>query len=499
MFRIIAALLLASFAGVAQAQTALRIALPEDADILDPTLARTYVGRIVFASLCDKLFDINDKLEVVPQLATSYEWVDPTHLTIHLRDGVKFHDGETMDAAAVKYSLDRHLNMPGSFRRSEINLMDHVDVVDPHTVTVVLKSPFAPFLAQLTDRAGMIVSPKAAEAAGAQFGTHPVCAGPFKFVERVAQDRIVLDRFADYWDAASIKLDRVVFLPIPDSSIRLANLQAGSIDLVTYILPTDVDTVRHNPKLKLILADYLGYQTIEFNVGNGARADTPMGRDARVRRAFELSLDREALVQVVYAGVFTPTAQTVPPGSPYYLPDVRPPARDVAAARALLKDAGVTRVPVVLMVPNSPDQRQVGEVIQSMAAEAGFDVTISLQEFASSLTAANHGDFEAYLVAWSGRADIDGNTWSFLHTGGAQNDAHWSDKQADDLFDQARTVTDLGERRALYAKAWTRVQSQVPLIYLWGQKTIVGVSNKVVGYHAIPDGLVRLQGVSLAP
>ena len=130
-----AVIALAAGTGLAHAQT-LRIALREDADLLDPTLARTYVGRIVFAGMCDKLFDIDEKLNIVPQLATGYEWADPKTLLIHLRPGVLFQDGETLDAAAVKYSLDRHLTMPGSFRRSEISAIDHVEVVDSATVRV---------------------------------------------------------------------------------------------------------------------------------------------------------------------------------------------------------------------------------------------------------------------------------------------------------------------------------------------------------------------------
>ena len=259
-----------ALSGGAQGQT-LRIALREDPDILDPTLARTYVGRIAFAGLCDKLFDINEKLEIVPQLALSYEWANPTSLVVKLRPGVKFHDGETLDAAAVKYSLERHLNMQGSFRRSEIGVMDRVEVVDPLTVRIVLKSPSSPFVAQLTDRAGMVVSPKAAEAAGKDFGLHPVCAGPFRFVERVPQDRIVLERFPEYWDAGSIKLDRVVYQQIPDSSIRLANLQAGSIEMSEQILPTDADAVRSNPRLRLVTSDSLGYLGITVNLANGPR------------------------------------------------------------------------------------------------------------------------------------------------------------------------------------------------------------------------------------
>lgn len=496
---LLAAVCAAAFTSAASAQT-LRIALREDADILDPTLARTYVGRIVFMGLCDKLFDINEKLEIVPQLATSHEWTDPTTLVLKLRDGVTFHDGEPFNAAAVKYTLERHLTMPGSYRRSEISVIDTVEAVDPLTVRIKLKTASSPFLAQLADRSGMIVSPKAAEAGGKDFGLRPVCTGPFRFVERVAQDRIVLERFPNYWNKDAVKLDRVVYLAIPDSSVRLANLQAGSIEITEQVLAPDVETVRKNPRLKLAISDWLGYQGITFNVGAGARANTPIGKDARVRRAFELALDRDALVQVVYAGLYTPTAQAVPAGSPFYVPEVKPPARDVAKARALLREAGYTTpVPVALTVPNNPDLRQAAEVIQSMAAEAGFEVKITAMEFASSLQAEARGDFEAYMLAWSGRVDADGNLYSFMRTGGALNNQKYSNPRVDELLDKARTVQDVSERRALYAEMWKVVQQDLPILYLWTQRNIAGMSAKVNGFRAVPDGMIRLQGVTLAP
>ena len=118
--------------------------------------------------------------------------MDRRRTSIKLRDGVQFHNGEKFDAEGVKYSLERHLNASGSFRRSEIGAMDHVEVVDPLTVRVVMKQAFSPFVAILTDRAGMMVPPRAAEAGGKEFGLHPVCTGPFRFVERVAQDHITL-------------------------------------------------------------------------------------------------------------------------------------------------------------------------------------------------------------------------------------------------------------------------------------------------------------------
>jgi peptide/nickel transport system substrate-binding protein len=494
-----ACLLLSTGAAVrAQDMPALRIGLADDADLLDPTLARTFVGRIVFAGLCDKLFDINEKLQVVPQLATGYEWSDSKTLIIQLRNGVLFHDGTKMDAAAVKYSLERHMNMPGSGRRGEIAGMEKVEIVDPMTLRITLKSPNAPFIAQLTDRAGMIVSPKAAEAAGKDFGLHPVCAGPFKFTERVPQDRIVIDRFAEYWNAPAIKLSRITYRPIPDSSVRLANLQAGALDMVERIAPTDVAAIRADPKLKLSVHDALGYQSINFNVAHGPRAQTPIGQDARVRQAFELAIDREALVQVVYSGMFTPSRQAVPPDSPFFAPDVKPPARDVARAKALLQQAGVKLpVPVTLTVTNAPDQRQSGEVIQAMAGEAGFDVKLQSVEFTAGLDAADRGDFEAYLTGWSGRADADGSLWNFVHSGAPLNYPGYSSPKMDGLLEQARAVTDTAARQALYAQVGELTATDLPIMYLYITKNIVGMTAKLSGFQPVADGMLRPQGMVL--
>src|SRR6201995_5618604 len=162
-----AAVLFVSLGAAALAQTTLRMGLAEDPDMLDPTLARTYVGRIVFAAFCDKLFDIDEKLNIVPQLALSHETsADGKEMTIKLRPGVKFHDGEPFDAEAAKFSLERHLTLPGSFRKPELAALDHVDVVDPLTIKLVLKTQFSPLITQLTDRAGMMVSPKAVKEEG---------------------------------------------------------------------------------------------------------------------------------------------------------------------------------------------------------------------------------------------------------------------------------------------------------------------------------------------
>src|SRR6266704_3628667 len=351
-----AALLVSLGAGV-QAQTTLRIGIAEDPDILDPSLGRTYVGRIVFASFCDKLFDIDEKLNLVPQLALSHETSDDgKEVFIKLRPGVKFHDGEPFDAEAAKFSLDRHVTLPASFRKPELAQLDHVDIVDPLTIKLVLKTPFSPLIAQLTDRAGMMVAPKAAKEAGDKFGLHPVCAGPYKFVERVQQDRIVVERFKDYWNKDNVFIDRVVYLPIVDSTVRLASLKSGGLDLIERLLATDIKDVRADPRLALSNALSLGYEGITINIGND-KSKGQLSQSAKVRQALDLAIDREAINQVVYNGEFVPGNQWVNPEHPYYQKAYPVRGRDIDKAKALLKEAGITGpISVDLMVPKNVER-----------------------------------------------------------------------------------------------------------------------------------------------
>ena len=269
--------------------------------------------------------------------------------------------------------------------------------------------------------------------------------------------------------------------------------------MVEYILPTDVPAVQRDPKLKIAMDDSLAYTGITVNTGNGTAPRTTLEQTALVRQALDLAIDREALIQVVYADAFTPTIQANPASSPYYVQELKPPARDVAKARALLQQAGVTLpVPITLTITNGSDIQQAGEVIQAMAKDAGFDIKLKTMEFASSLHAGYAGDFEAYLIGWSGRADPDGNMWQMLHTGGTFNYGHYSDPVVDKALDDARTVADVAGRRAFYAKVWAQERKDLPLIYLWTGKNIVGMKRGITGFQQVPDGLIRLQGVGLA-
>jgi peptide/nickel transport system substrate-binding protein len=483
--------------GPVAAETVLRIGLNDDPDALDPTISRAYVGRLVFAAFCDKLFDVTPDLRIVPQLATGYDWAPGRRsLLIKLRPGVKFHDGEPLNAEAVRFNIERHLNTPGSFRKSEIGEIKTVDVVSDLSVRLNLSEPLVPLVAALTDRAGMMVSPKAARELGDKFGTRPVCAGPYKFVERVAQGKIVGERFADYWDKGNVHIDRIEFVPITDSTARLASLRSGDLQMIERVSPTDLAQIRADNRLKVVGVPELGYQMIPLNLANGPRGKV-LGTDVRVRQAIDLAIDRETLVKTVFNDEYIAGNQWVSPSSPYYDGKLPVRKRDVARARQLLREAGQPNLAFTLIVPPERDRQEAALVIQAMLAEAGITMTIQTQENVTMLQNGRKGDFEAYFTFWSGRPDPDGNIFTFASCNGAQNDSKYCNQDVDALLTKARHVADAGERKKLYDQVTEILLRDLPRLHLWHRRVFTGLSAKVQGFTPYPDGIIRVKDLRL--
>ncbi len=495
-------------AGAAQSQkTTLVIALNQDPDILDPSLSRTYVGRIIYEHMCEKLYEIDQNLKIYPQLAAELPETSDggKTVTIKLRKGVKFNDGTPMNAEAVRYSLDRHLTMKGSARRSEIESVDKVEAVDPLTVRLRLKAPFSPLVSMLADRAGMPVSPTQAKKLEDRFGTNPVCVGPWAFAERVPQDRIVLVKSKYYFDPSQAKFDRLVFRIIPDDNVRVANLRSGDIDMMHLVAPTDASNLIKEGTFVVTSVTGLAYQSITINLHNKNGKNTPpvdlgtpLANDPRVREALDLSIDREALNQVAWDGKYTPGCTPISPVSPFYDKSRKCPTRDIAKAKKLLADAGLANgYSFDLTIVNDPQQRRVGEVIQGMAKEAGFNINLKPEEFASALKDDDAGNLRAFLIGWSGRVDPDGNIHQFHTCGGSLNTTGACDQDIDALLNKAREVNDFAQRAALYKEAIDKlVLARRNLIYIYHQNYIVAYPKNLQNYKAVPDGLIRLKGVS---
>ena len=476
----------------------LKIGIGEDPDALDPDQSRTFVGEVVFAAMCDKLVNIQPDLTIIPQLATDWNWSsDGKLLTMHLRQGVTFQDGTPFNAAAVVANIQRSQTLPESSRKSELASVESVTANGDSEVAFHLKNADSTVLATLAARSGAMKSPTAfGKGSAADFANNPVCVGPYKFKSRVAQDNIVLVKDPNYWDAKDFHFDSITYRPIPDPTVRLANLRAGDLDMIERVAPTDAKSVQGDAKLTYAQVAGLGYNGVTFNVGNGAGAkDSPL-TNPLVRQAFSLSLDRDAINQVVFEGMYNPGNQSAPPNSPWYDKDDPVPTRDIAKAKDLLKQAGTPSVSFTLSVINDPQSAQLAQVIQSMVAEAGFDMKIKAAEFGTLLSAQTSGDFQADLIGWSGYVDPDANLYQFIVCNGSLNDAKYCNADTDKLLNAARASTDDKVRKQNYDAARAILSKESPIIYLYHPTWIWAMSKGITGFVPYPDGLIRLGGVA---
>ncbi len=373
-------------------------------------------------------------------------------------------------------------------------------MLDPHTLRIRLSAPYAPLLALLANRSGTMLSPRILDKPPEAIAAHPVCAGPFAFKERVAQDHITLERFAGYWNAKAVSLDRIVFQVITDPSVRLANLQSGTLDIANRLAATDIGTVVQDKRLRLAQSRSIGFEMLSLNVAHGPAANTPFGHDPRVREAFEKAIDRAALNQVVFDGHFIPSDQTEAPGSRYWDPAHPVPARDLAGAKALLAAAGQKRVKLTLLVSNDAVDVQVGEVIQAMTAEAGFDVSVQKSESVAQVQTARSGNYQASLVLWSGAS---GSGRQYQHLDALRRAAEL-DRRVRQV--PGRCADSVARRRLMRPAApppTTRrtISDEGPAVHraVPFQLVLGGLSSKVSGFAPRPDGLFRPIGLTVQP
>ena len=485
------------------------MALSAEPDKLDPALSRSLYSRYVFNAMCEKLYDVDQSAKIVPQLATALPTVsaDGKTVTIPVREGVKFADGTPFDAEAVKASIERELTMDGSARKSELGPIASVAAKDPKTVVITLSKPFAPLVAALTDRAGMIVSPTAAKQLGKDFPTAPVCVGPFKFAKRVPQNSIDLVKDPNYYAADKVHLDKITYRIITDASIRAANVRSGDVLVADSLSAQDVPGLKQEKSLQVLQSQSLGYQGVTFNVGNtsGVEAppkmrDTPEAKDPRVRQAFEHAIDRAGLVKVIFNNLNTVACSPISPMSEFSSDAAQTcTPHDPEKSKALLKEAGVqTPFPIEMITSNNPDSLRLAQALQSMVKDGGFDLQIKPVEYASLLDQQDQGQFVLLQLGWSGRIDPDANITNFVGTGGSQNVAGFSDKTVDDLLAKAREAQDVSERRDLYGKVVERLHETDPLIYLYRQRNLTGVSTSLKGVQVFPDGVVRVAFAGMA-
>src|SRR3954451_13562835 len=469
-------------------------------DALDPTLARTFSGREVFLTFCEKLYDMNSKAQIVPQLASALPTLskDKLTVTIPVRKGIKFNDGTPFNAAAVVTSLQRDLTLKGSARASEISPIDSVTAIGATKVVIRLKAPYSPLTAQLADRAGMVMSPAQLQKLGDKFATNPICVGPFMYDNRVAGDTITVVKSPNYYNKKNVHLDKIVFKVENDAAAPAAALKAGDLQALDGVASTELQGVVHTPTLRIIKQTGLGYQGLTLNLGNKngllkgySSVATPITND-KLREAFEMAIDRKAMNKVVFGGTVLPGCTPISPSSAWYDPSVKCTPYNPAQAKKLVQQAGVSNPTIHLMVPLGTVNLRQAQFMQSEEEAVGIHLVIDSTDFVTSLSKADAGTYDTFQIGWGGGGGPDGDNYQFVGTTGSQNDSGYTNPRLDLILNNARKAATEKARRTLYRAAQKLMLADRPLIYLYHPVTRAGLNKSLKGVSLYPDTLLRV-------
>lgn len=471
------------------------------ADELDPSFYRTAASSAILSTICESLYDYDMDAELIPRLASDLPEADEdgTTVTIPIREGALFNDGTELDAEAVKASLDRHREHEDSNRSGEVEIITSVDVVDEHTVELTLSEPFGPLAATLAGPAGRIMSPTQLDELGDEFGDDPVCVGPFQFVERPNQDTVVVERSEDYYGADEVSLEEITFQAIEDNAVAVNNLRSGEVDIAP-VDPNNVGQVEDAGDLQVLVREGYGYRGLTINLGlvDGmekpvGQVDTPLAQDPRVREAFELALDKETIMEVVFDGMHTVACTAVAPHGPFADANPECPGRDLDRAEQLIEESDYDPpIAVDLIVTTGRDNQRVGELVQSMAEEAGFEVNLEVMEATTAIDQMVEGDYEMFYLGFGSGPDPDTAVYRMNHSEGGSNDSGVGagplDDQIDEALDEARTTFDQDERMELLREPLELILERRAIIYLFHPSHIVGASGDLEGVELTPGG-----------
>jgi peptide/nickel transport system substrate-binding protein len=478
--------------------------LENDVIDFDPMRSRAFVDRNAHYQIYDSLVTVDPKGKIIPALAEKWDTSqDGKTVTFTLRKGVKYHDGTAFDADSVKWNLDRYRNTQGSARTGELAPVDSVDAVDPATVRVNLKTPFAPFLSLLVDRAGMMVSRAVVEAQGDDFTRKAFKAGtgPFVLTEAVKDDHMTLEKNPDWWgtDQAGNKLpllDKITIKPITNTDVRLTNVRTGDAQISNNIGTKDVATVKNDSTLVYQEVPGLAFNSLIPNMKEGY-----LFNDARYVKAVSMAIDRQEILQKAYFGIGTVGYGTIAPPHFAYDPNFKPFEKpDADGAKQLIQQVGKGPLSFEFLVQSGdPVTLQIAQLIQAQLRKADIDAQITQLEFAQILQVQNDHTFKGMtLIGWSGRIDPDGNTYDHVYTGRPNNDSGYSNPDVDRLLDQERSTNDEGQRKDAFRKAEQIYVVDNPA-RVWFRFAVAQLltTKQLQGLEPYPDQIPRFQYASL--
>ncbi len=492
------------------------VGLQAEPTSLDSVQISDYNSHRASYNIFDRLLEFKDEsTEVEPGLAESWEISDDGLVyTLHLRKGIKFHDGTDFNAEAVKFNLERQFdpNHPyhdtGEFPYAEFTwgMVDKVEVVDEYTVNITLKEIFAPFLNHLAMHPASIGSPEAIKKLGRDFSLQPVGTGPFKFVSWTPGVEVVLEKNPDYWGKPP-NIDRVIFRPIIEDQSRLTELEAGGVNFIVNIPPDELARLKQDPRFTVVEQPGMHTWWVAFNHTRDPYKDT------RVRQAMNYAVNKQAIVDNILKGTGLLAINPLPPVVWSYTDDLQRYDYNPEKAKQLLAEAGYPNgFSCVFWVPESGSGMQqpvaMGTAIQADLKAVGIDCKIETFEWGTYLDKVivppEKAEYDLMEMSWIGdNGDPDNHLYILLS--GEQwppagfNMGYYKNEQVDALLREARTTLDRAKRTELYIQAQKLIAQDPPWITIDHETQIVVMDKKIKNFKLHPTGPFRFQNVWIEP
>lgn len=465
----------------AQDTDTLKVALAADATTMDPEKYNDIYSENIMKQIYNKLMDIDTEGNLVESLAESIDQPDDKTFIVHLREGVKFHNGDPLKASDVVFSLKRLITSEGYGYIYEKIIPESLKATDDKTVEFKLSEPDGSFLAALAHPAASILSEKAVTEAGENYDKAPVGTGPYKLESWTKLQEIKLSRFDDYFGDKA-KTENIDFRIIPEANNRVIELESGGVDLAFEISPNDVKKIEENENLQILRRFDHSTHFLGLRSDQGGMFENPKAREAMAH-----AINMEEIVKAVFQGVGKVATGPVNPEFNYSISD-KLPAKEYnpELAKKLFEEAGIKPGTSFKLYINENQQRQdMAQIIQAQLQEIGYNVDITTLEWGVFMNAVKNKEHDMFIMSWNPSVqDIHYAMFSPFHSknlGEGPNFMFYQNPEVDKLLSDAIRLKNGPDREQLYKQAQELVDKDHPWIYIANGEQVLGASKNIKG------------------
>lgn len=467
------------------------IAMRADPKTLDPQKSIDTMSNKSITLIYDTLLDLDENLNLKPNLAESWERLDDCNVVFHLKKGVKFHNGEELKAEDVKFTLERAASSPQTLYL--FKPITKVTVIDDYTVQVTTDKPFGALLNNLAAVQGGIVSKKAVLKYGDDYVNHPVGTGQYKLKEWFPGNRIVFEGFKDAYQGAP-NFEELTYLTIPEVSNRMIALETGEVDVAFDIGIMDKETIENSNNLELVEVESPALLYLGFDQTN------PIYQNKKLREAIAYAIDNQTFVDVVFRGSAVAGDSPLPKASPAYNGNVKKYNQDIEKAKKLLAEAGYPNgLDIELWCMDDGPRVDMCVIIQDQLKKIGINVEIKIFEFGAYVSKTALPNKELYFLSWNSSGDGDVALYPLFHSsqhGAPGNRSFYSNKEVDKLLDKARVSVDEEERRSLYKEVQNILQEDLAIYALAYPKINLAKNKELKGLIFKKNGDIDITNLS---